>query len=68
MTVAFEISWWIIPFAVTVAAMAWGWWWCSTEEIQHGGYLGGMAFYPLFAVPVVLIVSLTAWLIWSLLT
>jgi hypothetical protein len=62
-----SIGWWALPLLTTFGAWSWAWWYCSTEEINRGGWFTFRA-YPLVAVPAATIVSLSAWLIWSLLT
>lgn len=50
MTIYFEIAWWLLPVAVTVAAFAYA---ARDYEAEN---------------PAALIVSLIAWLVWSLAT
>lgn len=67
MSMTVTIGWWVLPLLATLGAFALAWWWCSTEEVSKGGWFSFPA-YPLVAVPAAIIASLTAWLIWSLLT
>ncbi len=68
MNITIQIGWWLLPLLATLGAVAWAWWYCESEEISHGGYFGGFHYYPFVAVPVAIIITLSAWLIWSLLT
>jgi hypothetical protein len=61
MSMTLTIGWWVLPLAVTIAAFTWALWG------SDGGTLGD-AVVGSFFVAFAAIISLSAWLIWSLLT
>lgn len=62
-----KIGWWTLPLAATLIAFAWAWWNGDYQPATGYGSIG-KGFANLFLVAVALIVSLTAWLIWAVLT
>jgi hypothetical protein len=61
MNLTITIGWWLAPLTVTAGAFCWAFW---PERVRsHGADIAGI-----FYVALASIVSLLAWLIWSLLT
>lgn len=55
------IGWWIVPLIITIAAFAWA---AISARNEQSSYLEGMA--AMLVYPIATIVSLVAWLFWSL--
>jgi hypothetical protein len=66
MDITITLGWWMAPAIVTVAGFVWMLVWNSGEEFSGGMF--DWACRPLLSAPAWLISSLTAWLIWSLLS
>lgn len=56
-----SIGWWIVPLIITIAAFAWA---AISARNERGTYLEGMA--AVIVYPLAMVVSLVAWLFWSL--
>lgn len=69
MTIEIQFGWWLIPAAITIAAMFYAAI-RNAQENPHGNYgtYGVGAIFTLLAYGSAVIVSLIAWLIWSLAT
>lgn len=59
------VGWWIVPAAITVAALLWAAW--MREPYSDGGSYGFSGLVNLLWYLIALVPSLAAWLIWSLL-
>lgn len=69
MTLEITLGWWLVPAAITVLAFAYAAI-RDAQENPNGNYgtYGSGAIYTAFVFGGALIVSLIAWLVWSLLT
>lgn len=61
MTYTITFGWWIVPALITAASFAWAFW--PDNSTGFGAAVAG-----LIQSLIALVLSLAAWLIWSLLT
>lgn len=61
-----EIGWWILPLLVTLASALWVRR-CSAQERANGNNRDYGIPSEVFTVPIALVMSLFAWLVWALL-
>lgn len=67
MNLTMTIGWWAIPFAITTASFLWSLW-PRQDERPTGSMFDGLAMLgPLVRGLAAAVISLIAWLIWSLL-
>lgn len=67
MSITIPLGWWLLPAAITVAAIIWQWW-VHKDDRPSGDYGQiGDAMGHLVTGMVAVIVSLLAWLAWALL-
>jgi hypothetical protein len=59
MTMTLTLGWWLVPAAITLGVLVWGFW--PEERTAYGMDIGGA-----FQLLVGIIVVLASWLIWSL--
>lgn len=55
MTFSITLGWWLIPLAVSIAAV----WWCSAQD-----YRGDYNFNAVFTVPVTALVICFSWMLY----
>lgn len=65
MTINIAFGWWVIPAAVTAITLLIATW-RSDRNYSHGLGAVGQAMANAFILLVAIVVSLVAWLIWSL--
>lgn len=65
MTISIELGWWLVPAFVTLIALLVAAW-RSDRSYTHGLGAVGQAMANAFIYLVAIVVSLVAWLIWSL--
>lgn len=69
MTVTLTLGWWIVPLAITVGSLAWAIPMRQSERPDGSMFSGlGYAIGGTLRVAGAIIVSLVAWLVWSLVT
>lgn len=67
MDLTITFGWWLVPFGVTMVALAWGFWADSPDTyILNAHYEREVVWFMIWAPPI--IVSLVAWLVWAVLT
>lgn len=66
MTFQLHLGWWLLPFAVTIAAFVWRYWVHKDDQPSYGYGRIGAGLGELLTLAAALIVSLVAWLIWAL--
>lgn len=65
MTINIALGWWVIPAAVTAIALLIAAW-RSDRSYSHGLGAVGQAMANAFIFLIAIVISLIAWLIWSL--
>lgn len=70
MSFELALDWWLLPLAITAGSFIWRWWMHMDEGPARGyGYIGrAIGGGGLLTLSVALVVSLTAWLVWAVLT
>ena len=61
MSVTITFGWWLVPASLTLVLLTWAFW--PDKHPSYGMDIGGV-----FKVLAAVIVSLAAWLVWSLLS
>ena len=59
MTMTLTFGWWLVPTAITIGVLIWGYW--PEKHTNYGMDIGGVI---MFLVGIILV--LASWLVWSL--
>lgn len=65
MSIEVTIGWWVLPTLVTIASFAWALL-ASASDRPHGDYDFSGPFFAIARLAAALILTLAAWLTWSL--
>lgn len=60
------IGWWIVPLAITATSLPWALWPRESERSRGGDYSFPDIFSPMLRLIPAITLSLSSWLVWSL--